>query len=95
MTATGIYRGSSAKVTISGKITGFVVMPAMLGAYWLLWPYHPIDETAPPVSMAQSIPAGSTFQIGRSICVRSREPYRAHRMLIGRDGGQIVIPPEV
>lgn len=25
MTATGIYRGSSAKVTISGKISGFVV----------------------------------------------------------------------
>ena len=76
-------------------ITGFVVMPILLGGYWLLWPYHPITETAPPVSMAAAVPAGDTWQVGRSVCVHAREAYRAHRIMVGRDGGQIVLPHEV
>ena len=74
-------------------ITGLVIMPVLLGAYWLLWPYAPFRETGTPTVFTPSVKAGGALEVRRYICVEGHQ-YRANRRMIGPDGTQIVLTPE-
>ncbi len=70
-------------------ITGSVVLPLMLFTYWLVWPYNPVEETAEPLPVYQTIYPGETFRVLRQFCIHVDEVSESIRSLTTKDGTKI------
>lgn len=73
-------------------ITGLIVMPILLGTYWLLWPYKPLRETAAPELFTPAVRVGDTMLIRRQFCVDISVPSQATRQLVSDARIKISLP---